>query len=1104
MVDETDPVTNGEAEESTSADSPQQDSVQDEHAAEQDVSVAATAPEVDTSTDTKPTNSTATSDEPLPEWEELTPELFEDECLRGDFMLRWAAILLAVLFGCVYITHSSVLLETKTGEFIRSHGLMPPRSDPFAVSTEGRTWVNLHWLADSVLSVAHQLGGFEALSILTALKLGLSFWLLSRIQFFNVTTWWNSVCAAIALVAVFPAIQPGQMSTTILGLSVLMWLLHVWRTNPDSSAQWGLVALFVLWANADARAWVGLALFAVFFLFDVLRRTANRKQLIIGGAALAGGILVNPFPGQPIFAFQHSMAIAERAKAEFFGDGLFPQYAWGMMTPEFWTVPNAFSIAAAVLLGLSFVGLFLNANRFDWSMTFAWMGMNGLSFYFGELIPYAAIVNYSVAATQTLDWYRESYPTSYEVKTFPVLFARAGRAITVLSLFAVAYTAINGLLMGENSRRVGLGLDPRLANRLESMESDVLPGIFGDAVMNLRTDQGDMLIWFGKRPFLDSRIALHALQGENHFELHQAALKDLLQGGVAADEEKQVSWQDVFEQANIQSIVLPLGGPSPAYNSFVVMAAGRGWPMTGFGSEGAVFVTPADTDPELVAHIEEQATVRFSHQAYSLDGPTRALEDTPPIWPRTVSEYDRWLVQKIDVTENRIQLAQHYIAIASQLQQALTLEQSMALAVLAMRNVSAGLAETPDDPQAYRILADAQLLLEQAERAFLQAMNTNYLLTFRKQVAVSYMFHAAQASGGQPFDLRQLFVHLVDQQNLDMARLVAGRYYATTGRPINVVEGMDEEALAAAQQLIDQIDAAIAETTKRVSEARTAQTPLDQLVAMAINGGCPVMAIGLIEEDLTKIAPDPSLQLTYALLLLRVGRSEDAWEQLEGMQAMVEQFGTQNPSFSTRWRQANMLANLVANERTRAATLMAEDAVMQNELNVRSLIIQPPAASAPMPSQDVWSAVTLRMAANALISFPEVWAGAQLQSGLILIEKGDLKGAKSALESILEIHPEFSMRPLVVLYLRLMTQEEIEFEPPSQWIPVWDGMFAPDEIEAFGSPSSTEETSKPQTPPEQSPAVNTPRGRAVGEQAGSTSSRRPPPPSPAQRKANSP
>jgi hypothetical protein len=63
-----------------------------------------------------------------PTFEELTPELMEDECLRGDFMIRWAAILLALLLGCTYLTETRLLVDIRSGEYVA--GILPPTSSP--------------------------------------------------------------------------------------------------------------------------------------------------------------------------------------------------------------------------------------------------------------------------------------------------------------------------------------------------------------------------------------------------------------------------------------------------------------------------------------------------------------------------------------------------------------------------------------------------------------------------------------------------------------------------------------------------------------------------------------------------------------------------------------------------------------------------------------------------------------------------------------------------------------------------------------------------------------------------------------------------------------
>ena len=65
-----------------------------------------------------------TVEDDLPEWEPLTPELVEDEAIRGDFMLRWAVVLLALLLGCREIADSASLVRIKTGEYLASNGVL--------------------------------------------------------------------------------------------------------------------------------------------------------------------------------------------------------------------------------------------------------------------------------------------------------------------------------------------------------------------------------------------------------------------------------------------------------------------------------------------------------------------------------------------------------------------------------------------------------------------------------------------------------------------------------------------------------------------------------------------------------------------------------------------------------------------------------------------------------------------------------------------------------------------------------------------------------------------------------------------------------------------
>src|SRR5262245_2286469 len=91
----------------------------------------------------------------LPEDDPLTPELLEDEAQRGDIMLRWAVVLLALLLGCTEIGDTQTLVHVKTGQYLLSHGILPPRTDVFSSTATDRSWVNLSWLFDIALAGAY-------------------------------------------------------------------------------------------------------------------------------------------------------------------------------------------------------------------------------------------------------------------------------------------------------------------------------------------------------------------------------------------------------------------------------------------------------------------------------------------------------------------------------------------------------------------------------------------------------------------------------------------------------------------------------------------------------------------------------------------------------------------------------------------------------------------------------------------------------------------------------------------------------------------------------------------------------------------------------------
>ena len=1038
---------------------------------------AASPPELSDSIAPAPADLTPVGDESetLPEWEELTPELLEDECLRGDFMLRWATILLAVLLGWSYLTETSVLVEAKSGQYMLDHGILPPRVDPFSAPTSETLWVNLNWGTDLFVGLIHRLGGFHTLTVFSALKIGLTFWILSRITYPGVTTWWPAVCAGVAVIAAFPAYQPGTMSITLLGLSLMLLLLHRLDLKPESKELYALPAMMVLWANMDPRAWVGSAFLLIYTLIGLLTQPMTRRQLILLTAAFVLPAIIHPWPLQPALGFQHMVAAATESQAQGATENMFGRYVMGMKEKDFWTAHDvdAMVIAQAALMLLAFGAIFLNASRLKWGWVAGWLGVNGLAFQFGEMVPYAAIVNCAFASLHGQDWYRHGFSMEYKVAAWPVLYSRAGRAVTVLCFFAIAYGAINGFLFGVEGRRIGMGLDPRLRNSIDSTQKELLPGIFGVRVFNVRADQGDMLIWLDRKPYIDSRHALFVYAPTNLAERHRAIRANLFPRTTEPEDEPDIVWQKELADLEMASIVMRLWGEEPAYETFAQIFIQPQWVMTALGAAGAVFSRADIRDNDLLDHVRQHDQTNFFASAFAKNKTTvRKLQEHFPSWPNPPSDYDRWLIQKLTVRPNSIQLARHYFELASLLRQAVHVRVIGALAELSLQNANLGIQEQPNSDLGYRLIRDNNLILGDVESQLIIMTGQNGQLPMRMRLGTYAAFHAARASADDPEDLVNLFRVLRQQNVIDVALEVAQLYVRRTGKPMGAGQTDDPAAIEASNQELDALKQHVQIVEEQIAEARADSTPLLQLVQLAVSRSCPGLALSLLEEDLTLIAGDPALQLNYANLLLQCGRISDGWEQLETMSENIEKIEQMNDPrvgpMIAQWRELCGYANLGVHNPLRAVELWSQKVIDENRTYINNIASMAPLVANPSLNQDLWPAISTFHIAIGAIGFPDTWATFQLQNAFVRIDSGLIDDAIADLERILEVHPEYPLRPLVVLTLVSLTGKEYDINPPSDQIPVWSGMFADDEPTDSSAASPAIENSTPDTTAEPS------------------------------------
>lgn len=997
-----------------------------------------------------------TAEDELPEWEPLTPELVEEEAIRGDAMLRHSVLLLAILLSWTQISDTSLLVRIRSGEYMAGHGVLPPRTDPFSISAEGREWVNLGWLSDLALAGLHHLGlGSDetgtALTLWGVLVGLLTFWMLSRVSINRLPTWWSSIAGGLAVVAAFPALTAGPASVTLLGAAFLLWMLHRSSESGNAPSLVAIGLLFLFWSNLDPAAWVGLAfLWAAgigrfFTTGDRLGASAGSRSSLLKAAAVATvAALVHPFHWHvleaPVALFKWELPEARLygSLGQHFRWMLFPANEPGSAAQlGFWVPLEWPVVAGTVLFALALITLLLNAKRVPLTHVALFITANALAFRAGLLLPVASIVNAALAGLNGQAWYARTFRQTYSVAWSELLFSRAGRAITVLGLFALAYLMINGALPGVAGRRLGMGFDWRIKTAARSYRA-LAEKTEDKRAFNGRPDHGDLMIWTGFRPFNDTRLSLYARGSENLLALHRDTFKALQveQEGVRGTGKPEV-WKATLDRFQLKHIYARLTGDdgtakyrlllrlmlNPELSLMAVDAAAARLDRTdGPGSPQASKIVP-------------QVGIDFIQQAFrGADDPVTEV----PAWPRELTTYERWLIQPEPSLPLDGQLAQHLALLADELQSRLPPaarpgETSHALRVLAIESAQRSLVQDPNTPQVHRVLRNIYRSLLAGEQGFGQFGGLNELRV-RQLLAAEYF--SLLTAAAEPIDHEQLAYTLASVGYRDVALEHLQAIYAQTGlwTAVPPNDPKFNDARTQNQTLLKQLEQAVKEVqTNAQREIHRGEDPI-AVARMAFEAGCPRFALTILEPHETQIIQDPMATVLQAQILMAVGRIEEAWERLEGAESLFPPDQSTAPGVADMksiWRSNTAIANMVRGDVQRAVALWQDEAQRLSKAAIRGALENAPLATAIPPRQDLMAYLAGRVAADSLFSFPERWAMTHMLIAVSELEHGRLSNARRAIKSILDTAPRASIRPLAVYYQRVLTGEDVPDLPPA-------------------------------------------------------------------------
>ncbi|MBL8810218.1 MAG: hypothetical protein JNM43_08580 [Planctomycetaceae bacterium] len=1083
--------------------------------------------------------------EELPDDEPLTPELVEEEAIRGDFMLRWATIFLAVLMAFTQISDTKPLTLIRSGDYMRSHGFLPPRTDQLSLTAEGKPFANVSWLFDHIVSFAWSAGGPMGLTVLKVVLAGLSAWLLTRISIPGVSTWWSSICAALAVVACSQDYIPASELISVLGMTLLMHFLIQHRLGTSSTLHWKLPLLFAVWCNLDSKAWVGVYVVVLYALGNAVTRrgilrsdgSSERAPLPFGMIALLCmlALLVNPFPAAslltPITTYSTEYPAMQSQKSLTSGvatvsyDNRVDYFS--ILTPDAVVLFDHTHVAGIAVLLIGFVIVFLAVGGSDdrtrvpfgsrilkvilllqaiisgrpvrdAALLFSLGGIAFLVLLKAHELPAAAIVAAVTGGIVAQEWYRRSFSMKYSTDSRELLFSRGGRAVTVLSMALLGFCVVASRLPG--AAPLGIGFDQDTQITIDTVSNQIKSLDESAHVLHTRLEHGDLLIWNGRKSFIDSRVLPFGRPGDRNsiFGQHSNVLQTVLQPpqpptDTTDPKEKERYEQemqknqadasatlDTFEITHIMVRLAPPGRPD--YASMRNLAAtGKFLPVSIEASAALMERIAPNATPEEIGQ-KAPDFIRKAFRDEVENPPTLRQFATAP----TFAEKHIYRRRRPLLKESR--LAGHYLFLAvPQPQSPEQAMNSLALLTLAIRNLNASLQTTPDDPVTMASLGVAYLRLGmmeemlnggnvvprmrqirnlQASSAFWQAikMNPEMIEAWNGLIAVY------ERMGRQDLLLKALEQWLVLADKAEGVSAEQREAFAEERTRRYAGKRELEDQLAEADEALDrQIENALANKPKMESPANKEESAVDQatieeardamLTSMVCNlAGRPVRALQALRDHAAAVQATPEGSLMMGQLMLEVGEVEEAHQLL----LPISQEALRSPaSFQGMDWQLPVAASQLATcdyagagETWLTSLKDIEKQLDSPSVYLSSLMTMPLVADANVEINGqlpVWPVRTCMNSNELISSSGSSRSEIALVLAMVRIEEGNLKEAKSVLRRVITECGETPYTGIARIYYAMLDADAIKVLDDFRYEP-WEAFDFPGEPEPPKTP----------------------------------------------------
>lgn len=445
--------------------------------------------------------------------------------MPGSRLLIWnilaLLLLLAAVFSIAKIYDYDLWWHLKTGEYIWKTFSIPS-TDFFSLTTEGRAWIDVHWLAQLLFFFIEKIAGLTGIQILTSIVIIAMILILAKLERKKSYTLFVLPLLFIAVYASKDRFLPRPDLFTLFFSALFFFLLYRYKHHGERTI-YAVPFLQIIWVNTHGSFVLGPLLVIAFWVGNLFESVLVRIQkakiqdaesssgsrmhmhnvmkaksliLFITLIATLAASLINPY-GARIYSL-YSTYIGSFTEFLFSSGTQAEAIAIQEWIPTFSGSAFkyhhtffAFYISIAVICFISF---FINRRRFSASLFFTFLGFMFLSVFAIRHVSVFSLLAASIAAVNLSEFISHRSPRSGDSLVRKFRLVDICLLILMHFAFVCCYDAFSNGYYRRHAMPVetGFGVSsfPFPAGAAEFIKKERIPG----RIYN-NFESGGFLIW---------------------------------------------------------------------------------------------------------------------------------------------------------------------------------------------------------------------------------------------------------------------------------------------------------------------------------------------------------------------------------------------------------------------------------------------------------------------------------------------------------------------------------------------------------------------------------------------------------------------------------